>query len=292
MNLGSVGVWSGLLRRGDRQAAVAAAAELEDLGYGTLWFPGGGHEDIVDHIWALLRGTRKAVIATGIVSVWTHPAAATAEAHHAFTNEHPGRFLLGIGISHQRAVEGAGIKYVKPLEKLRSYLDELDAAPDPVPVDERILASLGPLSLKLARERSLGTHPYFMPVQHTRVAREAMGPGKIVATELMVVVEADATRARTIARAAMDRYLNAPNYVNNLLRLGYSEQDVAAATGGSDRLVDDLIAWGGPDKIVQRIREHHNAGADHVCIQVLTENPADLPAAMAGWRQLAPALAA
>lgn len=290
MNLGSVGVWSGLLRRGDRQAAVAAAAELEELGYGALWFPGGGHEDIVDHCWALLRGTRKAVVATGIVSVWTHPATAMAEAHHAFTKEYPGRFLLGIGISHQHAVEGAGIQYVKPLQKLRGYLDELDAAPHPVPVDERILASLGPLSLKLARERSLGTHPYFMPVQHTRIAREAMGPGKIVATELMVVVEPDPSRARKIARAAMDRYLNAPNYVNNLLRLGYTQQDVT--NGGSDRLVDDLIAWGGPEKIAQRIREHHSAGADHVCIQVLTENPADLPAAMAGWRQLAPTHAA
>lgn len=290
MQLGSVGVWSGLLRRGERQAAVEAATELEELGYSALWFPGGQHEDVVDHIWALLKGTRKAVVATGIVSVWTHPAQTMAEAHHAFTDAYPGRFLLGIGISHQHAVEGAGIKYEKPLQKLRSYLDELDAAPHPVPVDERIIASLGPLSLKLARERTLGTHPYFMPVQHTRIAREAMGPGKVVATELMVVVETDASRARSIARAAMDRYLHAPNYVNNLLRLGYTDADIG--NGGSDRLVDDLIAWGAPDKITERIREHHAAGADHVCIQVLTEQAADLRAVMAGYRQLAPAVVA
>src|SRR5690348_753778 len=125
MQLGSVGVWSGSLRRGERQAIVEAAAELDELGYGALWFPGAGHDDIVDHIWALLKGTRRAVVATGIVSVWTHPAQTMAEAHHAFTQAYPERFLLGIGISHQHAVEGAGIKYEKPLQKLRSYLDEL-----------------------------------------------------------------------------------------------------------------------------------------------------------------------
>jgi probable F420-dependent oxidoreductase len=290
MDLGSVGVWSGLLRRGERQAAVEAAAELEQMGYGTLWFPGGGHEDIVEHCQALLSGTRKAVIATGIISIWTHPAPAIAEAHHTFTQAYPNRFLLGIGISHQRAVEGAGISYDKPLQKLRGYLDELDAAPHPVPIDERILASLGPLSLKLSRDRSLGTHPYFMPVEHTRISRSAVGPDKVVAPEQMVVLETDPARARSIARASMDRYLHAPNYVNNLLRLGYTDADVG--NGGSDRLVDDLIAWGSPDKISQRIREHHAAGADHVCIQVLTEDPADLKAAMAGWRQLAPAVMA
>ena len=290
MNLGRVGAWSGLLRRGERQAAVKAAAELDELGYSALWFPGGQHEGVVDHIWALLRGTRKAVIATGIVSVWTHPAETMAEAHHAFTQSHPDRFLLGIGISHQHAVEGAGIKYEKPLQKLRSYLDELDAAPHPVPIDERISASLGPLSLKLSRDRTLGTHPYFMPVAHTHIAREAVGSAKVVAPEQMVVVETDPSRARAIARKAMDRYLHAPNYVNNLLRLGYTASDVGNA--GSDRLVDDLIAWGSPDKITERIREHHHAGADHVCIQVLTEDPADLAAVMAGYRALAPAVVA
>jgi probable F420-dependent oxidoreductase len=289
MQLGSIGVWSGLLRRGERQAMLEAAAELEELGYGALWFPGGGHEDLSDHVNGLLSATKNVVIATGIVSVWTHPAPAIAQLHHSVTQQYPDRFLLGIGISHQHAVEGAGIAYVKPLQKLRSYLDELDSAPHPVPVDERILASLGPLSLKLARDRSAGTHPYFMPVEHTRVSREAVGPGKIVAPEQMVVVEHDPDRARAIARPAMDRYLHAPNYVNNLLRLGFTEDDIA--NGGSDRLVDALIAWGRPERIAQRIHEHHAAGADHVCIQVLTETASDMSAAMDGWRQLAPALA-
>jgi probable F420-dependent oxidoreductase len=288
MQLGSIGVWSGALRRGDPQEMYAAAAELEEMGYSALWFPGGAYEGIADHIRKMLAATRRAVIATGIISIWTHPAAATAAMHSELTRAYPDRFLLGIGISHPNVVQTAGLTYEKPLQKLRSYLDELDAAPTPVPVSERILASLGPLSLKLSRDRSAGTHPYFMPVEHTRISREAVGPGKIVAPELMVVVESDPSRARGIARPSMDRYLHAPNYVNNLLRLGFTEDDIG--NGGSEKLVDALIAWGSPEKIMERVREHHAAGADHVCIQVLTETPGDLKAAMAGYRQLAPAL--
>ncbi|MBV9577789.1 MAG: TIGR03620 family F420-dependent LLM class oxidoreductase [Chloroflexi bacterium] len=287
MQLGPIGVWSGVFRQ-DKPEVMKAAAEVEELGYGAIWMPGGPHAGLADLLHNLLKSTRRAVVATGIVSIWTHPAAATAATHHTLEQTYPDRFLLGIGISHQRVVEGAGLTYAKPLSKLREYLDELDAAPDPVPVDERILASLGPVSLKLARERSLGTHPYFMPVEHTRISREAVGAGKIVAPEQMVVLETSADRARTIARAAADRYLNAPNYVNNLLRLGFSQADVS--NGGSDRLIDALFAWGEPDRIAQRIAEHHAAGADHVCIQVVTETQGDLDASMAGWRQLAPAL--
>jgi len=289
MQLASIGVWSGVFRQ-EKPEVLKAAAEVEDLGYGAIWMPGGQHAGLSDHLQNLLKATRRAVIATGIVSIWTHPAAATAAMHHALEQAFPDRFLLGIGISHQRVVEGAGLTYEKPLQKLRSYLDELDAAPEPVPVDERILASLGPLSLKLSRDRSLGTHPYFMPVEHTRISREAVGPGKLVAPEQMVVLETSADRARTIARAAADRYLHAPNYVNNLLRLGFTDDDVA--NGGSERLIDAVVAWGEPAAIAERIAEHHAAGADHVCIQVLTDTPGDLDAAMAGYRQLAPALSA
>ena len=269
----------GFRRRGEH------VAELEQLGYGTIWFPGGGRAGLADHIASLLQATRRVTVATGIVNIWTHPAAEIAAEHQAIAQAHPGRFLLGLGISHQRVVEGAGLTYERPLQKMRSYLDELDAAPTPVPVEVRILASLGPLSLKMARERSAGTHPYFMPVEHTRISRRAVGTGKIVAPEQMVVVEGNPDKARSIARASMDRYLHTPNYTSNLLRLGYTEDDLA--NGGSDRLVDALIAWGDPGKIMQRVREHHDAGADHVCIQVLTESPEDLKAAMDGWRQLA-----
>jgi probable F420-dependent oxidoreductase len=287
MQLGSIGVWSGVFRQ-ERPEVVKAAAEIEDLGYGAIWMPGGQHAGLAEHLQNLLKATRRAVVATGIVSIWTHPAAETAAMHHALEGAYPDRFLLGIGISHQRSVEGAGIAYEKPLGKLREYLDELDAAPDPVPVDERILASLGPQSLKLARDRSLGTHPYFMPVEHTRISRQAVGAGKLVAPEQMVVLETNPDRARAIARASADRYLHAPNYVNNLLRLGFTEDDIA--NGGSERLIDAVICWGEPAKIAERVAAHHAAGADHVCIQVLTETHGDLDAAMAGWRQLAPAL--
>jgi len=289
MDLGSIGVWSGQLRVGDRAAMLKAAAELEELGYGTIWFPGREHAGLAEHIMAPLGATQRVVVATGIVNIWTHPAAEIAAEHHAITRAYPGRFLLGLGISHRPAVEGAGLTYERPLRKMISYLDELDAAPTRVPIDERILASLGPRSLKLARERACGTHPYFVPVEHTRIARQAVGTGKIVAPEQMVVVETDPQRARSIARAAMDRYLHAPNYTNTLLRLGFSEDEFA--NGGSDRLVDAIVAWGSAAKIMQRVREHHAAGADHVCIQVLSETPQDLGAAMAGWRVLAPELA-
>jgi probable F420-dependent oxidoreductase len=288
INLGSVGVWSGVLRNGERSAIVDACAELENLGYSTIWFPGGQHAGLADHVTSILRATRRAAVATGIVSIWTHPAADTARMHAAISDEFPGRFMLGVGVSHQPAVERTGVSYQRPVSKLRSYLDELDAVPRPVPIDERIIAALGPRSLKLARERSSGTHPYFVPVQHTQIARHAVGTDRIVAPEQMVVLETEPGRARRIARQHMNRYLRLPNYTNNLLRLGYAEHDIAEE--GSDRLVDDIVAWGDPATVMQRVREHHTAGADHVCVQVLTETPGDLAAAMDGWRQLAAGL--
>ncbi len=285
MDLGSIGVWSGALRNGERGAVLDAAAELEDLGYGTIWFPGGQHEGLAEHISSILQRTRRVVVATGIVNIWTHPAAEIAAEHHAITQEHPGRFLLGLGVSHQTVVERSGLRYERPLQKMIAYLDELDSAPTPVPIDERILAALGPRMLEVAGQRSCGTHPYFVPPEHTRIARQALGPQKVVAPEHMVVLETDPARARAIARPSIDRYLHAPNYTNNLLRLGFSASDFL--NGGSDRVVDAIVAWGDPQTIMRRVKEHHAAGADHVCIQVLTETPQDLPTAMNGWRQLA-----
>ena len=284
MDLGSVGVWSATLRR-DRPEVREAVAELEQLGYGAIWFPGGPPAGLPETIQSLLESTRKTVVAPGIVSVWVHPAPDIAALHHRLTQAYPGRFLLGLGISHQPSVENAGIKYERPLRKLASYLDELDAAPTPVPIDERILASLGPRSLALARDRSAGTHPYFVPVEHTRIARQAVGQGKIVAPELMVVLQTNPEKARAIARLTTDRYLKLPNYTSNLVRLGFSESEFA--NGGSDRLVDAIVAWGDPGTIMQRVGEHHAAGADHVCIQILTDPPQDFADSMAGWRTLA-----
>jgi probable F420-dependent oxidoreductase len=283
VDLGRIGVWSGTLRNGERAAIVNACKELEDLGYGAVWFPGGPPEGVTELMQAMLDATQKVVVAPGIINIWTHPPDKVARDHHVLQDAHPGRFLLGIGVSHQHVVQNAGLDYRRPLAKMVEYLDALDRAERPVPVDERIIAALGPKMLDLARDRSAGTHPYFVPVEHTRVARQAMGPGKLVATELMVVLETDPTRAREVARAGMQRYLNAPNYTNNLKRHGYSDADIA--NGGSDGLVDAIVAWGDEQKILDRVREHHQAGADHICIQVLGGAPSDIP--MDGWRRLA-----
>jgi probable F420-dependent oxidoreductase len=286
MDLGRIGVWSGALRNGERSAVLDAAAELEDLGYGTIWFPGGGHAGLAEHIESILQRTQRIAVATGIVNIWTHPSAEIAAEHHAITTAHPGRFLLGLGVSHQGVVERSGLTYERPLKKMAGYLDELDAAQHPVPKAERILASLGPKSLEQAGKRACGTHPYFVPPEHTRIARQALGPQAVVAPEQMVVLETDPARAREIARPLIDRYLHAPNYTNNLLRLGYAEADFSG--GGSDKLVDAIVARGDAEAVMQRVQEHLAAGADHVCIQVLTETPEAIP--MAGWRQLAKVL--
>jgi len=284
MELGRIGIWSRHLW-GERASVMEAAAELEDLGYGALWFPNapGTFERARD----LLDATRRIVVAPGIASIFTHTATDAAAAHHALTLAHPGRFLLGLGVSHAHLVdrEEPG-RYSRPLTKMREYLDNLDAAPTPVPIEQRILAALGPRMLELARNRSAGAHPYLGTVEHTRRAREVLGPGPLLAPELAVVLETDPSRARAIAREHLTFYLQAPNYTNNWLRLGFTLDDLAA--GGSGRLVDEVVAWGSTDAIRERIAEHHRAGADHVCLQVLTPAAPELP--IGEWRTLAAAL--
>jgi len=277
VNLGRIGIWSSSLRNADN--AADAARELEGLGYGALWFPGGAPNGFAEHISGLLGATRSVAVATGIVSVWTHDPKTISRQFADFEAAAPGRFLLGIGISHPHVVERAGLTYQKPLAKLRWFLDELEG----VPSDRIVLASLGPKSLELARDRSWGTHPYFVPVAHTRLARAAVGPGKLVAPELMVVLDANPETARATARQSMAMYLAAPNYANTLLRLGYNQSDLD--NGGSDRIVDDIVAWGEPERILERAQEHLDAGADHVCIQVL--NADRRVPALDEWRQLA-----
>src|SRR3954447_8141500 len=290
LNLTGTGVWSpGLRLLPDRGGAADAAAELEELGYSAIWMPGGGADTVFNAVSDLLRGTSTVTVATGILSIWDADpewvAAERAELHDAYD----GRFLLGIGVSHAPLVDRSEPgRYKRPLAAMRAYLDSLDAAAPPVLPEQRALAALGPKMLALAAERSLGTHPYLVTPEHTRVAREAVGPSKLVAPELGVVLERDAGRAREIAREFLDVYLKLPNYTNNLLRLGFSEADIA--DGGSDRLVDALIAWGSEDAIAARVAEHRDAGADQVLVQVLTDADrlASLP--LPEWRALAPAL--
>jgi probable F420-dependent oxidoreductase len=287
MDLGPVGIWSGALRYGDRGQARDAAAELETLGFGALWLPGGIGGDIFEAVSALLDATSRVVLATGIVNLWMHEPAEVAEAHTRITSAHADRFLLGIGVSHAPLIDADHPgRYTRPLEATRRYLDALDATTPPVPVDERALAALGPKMLELARDRSRGAHPYLVTPEHTRGARAVLGAGPVLAPEQSAVLEQDPGRARELARRHLSIYLQLPNYVNNLRRLGFSVDDVAAP--GSDRLVDSIVAWGDVGAIARRVREHHDAGADHVCVQVIA--PDLRVPSLEVWRELGPAL--
>jgi probable F420-dependent oxidoreductase len=279
VDLGRVGVWS-WLPADDLVPTVETAAELERLGYGALWFPESPAS--FDIARALLAGTGRMVVATGIVSIWKHAPAESAAAHRELTAAHPGRFLLGLGVSHAFLTDG---RYRRPLARMREYLDELDAAEPPVPAAERVLAALGPRMLELARDRSAGAHPYLVTPEHTRLAREVLGPDRLLAVEQAAVLETDPERARALGRQHLTVYLQAPNYTNNWRRLGFTEEDLAG--GGSDRLVDALIAWGDAGAIRDRVAQHHEAGADHVCVQVVT---GEFRAPVDEWRALAPAL--
>ncbi len=206
-------------------------------------------------------------LATGIVNIWTAPAPAVAESFQRIESAHPGRFLLGIGAGHREHTQ----EYVKPYDALVSYLDELDAAM--VPTSRRVLAALGPRVLRLSAERSAGAHPYLTTPEHTAKARELVGNSVFLAPEHKVVLTTDRDEARAIGRRYLEHYLGLSNYVNNFLRMGFTEDDVRKP--GSDKLVDAMVAYGTPDAIAQRLNEHLEAGADHVGVQVLDGWPED-----------------
>lgn len=292
MNLGRVGIWTTVLDSQPMARAQKAAAELEELGYGAIWIGEALRREVFANAALLLAGTRRIVIASGIANIYVRDPVAMAAGQKTLAEAFPDRFLLGIGVSHAGLVSRRGHDYRRPVETMQAYLDGMDAAPfqaaPPPQEPPRVLAALGPRMLALARERSWGAHPYFVPVEHTRRAREILGNDRLLAPEQAVVLEADPEEARRIARLHTSSYLKLPNYVNNLRRLGYSEADVAES--GSDRLVDAVVTWGTKGAIVRRVDEHLAAGANHVCIQVLTEDRTALP--MSEWRALAQVLLA
>ena len=194
MELGRVGIWSGQLRRADPAAISEAAAELDELGFGAIWIPGGHGGDVFADVARLLAATTRATVATGILNIWMHTPEEAATGHATLTGQHPGRFLLGLGVSHEPPVTNSGQVYQWPLAKMRDYLDALDVADPPVPGDERMLAALGPRMLELARDRSAGAHPYLVTADHTAAARGVLGDGPLLATEVMVVLDDDAER--------------------------------------------------------------------------------------------------
>jgi probable F420-dependent oxidoreductase len=262
--------------------------ELEQLGFGTLWIPGGAGGDILDTVETMLEATAAAVVATGILNVWMHDAAAVAEAHAALDEAHPGRFLLGLGISHAPLIDSdeTGLRYAKPLETMTAYLDALDAHAPAGTRPQRVLAALAPKMVELAGRRTLGVHPYMVPVEHTRWVRGVLGDDRLVATELSVVLEPELERARDEARLDLGLYLTLPNYVNTWRRFGFTETDFEA--GGSNRLIDALYARGSAGEVADRVREHLDAGASHVCLRVVTNDLERLP--RTEWRELASAL--
>jgi|tagenome__1003787_1003787.scaffolds.fasta_scaffold20721394_2 probable F420-dependent oxidoreductase len=263
MNLGQIGIWR-LHHHG-----TDGVAEIEQLGYSALWL---GGSPSTDDARPYLEQTSAMTIATGILNVWQHDPAAVADGYAELDADFPGRFLLGIGIGHPEATSD----YTHPLANMRAFFDGLDA----VPTDRRIAAALGPKMLDLAAQRSLGAHTYFVPPEHAKVARERMGAGAVIATEVACVVETDAGTAREIAREYAKGYLARRNYTTNLLRLGYDADELK--DGGSDRLIDAVIPHGSAAEIAETVRQHLDAGADHVCLQPLGPHPADDYKALAG----------
>ena len=290
MDLGPTGIWTAALDMQPVSRAQELVGELEALGYGTVWIPEAVGREALSSAALLLGGGTRIVVGTGIANLWARDAMAMAAGHKTLTSAYPDRFLLGIGVSHQPAVEAMrGHDYERPVATMRAYLDAMDSAlyfalpPPTEPV--RVLAALGPKMLALAAEKAAGAHPYFVPPEHTARARELLGPDRLLAPEQAVVLETDPARAREVARAHMSIYIGLPNYANNLRRLGFTEEDLTPP--GSDRLVDAVVAWGDEDAVVRRVAEHRAAGADHVCVQVIERDPRALP--LEGWRRLAPA---
>ncbi|MFE3518514.1 TIGR03620 family F420-dependent LLM class oxidoreductase [Streptomyces sp. NPDC059166] len=284
-NFGRIGIWSSSLAASrvddaGRKAIEEAVAELDELGYGTLWIGGSpSPEDAA----AIVGATRTATVATGILSIWDHTAEEVTAAVAALPAEARERFVLGLGVSHGPMVP----QYSKPYSSMVSYLDALDDAAPPVGTGHRVLAALGPKMLGLAAERTLGAHPYLVTSEHTAQARRTLGPGALLAPELSVVLDTDRDRARRTARTMLAMYLRLPNYTDNLLRSGFSEADFDG--GGSPRLLDALFALGDTERVRSRVREYLDAGADHVALQVVTaeEGGGGLP--RAEWRELAAA---
>jgi probable F420-dependent oxidoreductase len=289
VTLDGVGVWTAQLDFQPATRLREVAQELETLGYGSLWIGENVGREPISQAALLLGSTHRLVIATGIINIWARDPLATLAAQLTLAEAYPDRFILGLGISHAHLVETIrGHKFRQPLQAMRDYLAAMDqlrtryraVRPTRAP---RVLAALGPKMLRLAAEQADGAHTYLVPPEHTADARRLLGPGKLLIPEQAVVLETEPTRAREIARQHLRRYLPLPHYTNNLRRYGFNDADFADR--GSDRLVDTLVAWGDIPAVAQRVQDHHDAGADHVCVQALDHDPRGLPVRQ--WRELA-----
>ena len=272
MELGRLGVWAGM----DGMSAAAAAAfakRVEERGYGALWIPEGrGRNALVLSSW-LLAHTDRLIVATGIANIYARDAMAMAGGHRSLAEQSGGRFLLGVGVSHRPTVEGVrGHIYGKPVATMRAYLLGMREAPygAPQPAErlQTVVAALGPRMMALSGELADGAHPYNTTPEHSAQARAILGPGKLLCPEVWVLLETDKVTARSAARHTLSRYLQLENYVNGWRRQGFDDDDLSG--GGSDRFLDAMVAWGDEDAIRNRIQQHWDAGADHVCIQPIS----------------------
>jgi len=289
IDLGKVGLWTSILDSMPSSAANELCAEAGELGFKTIWIPEAVGRDPFVAAMRILENTSDLVIATGIANIYARDAMTMANGQRSIEEAHPGRFLLGLGVSHLHLVEWVRKHdYSKPLTYMTEYLKAMHKARfmavGPSELPELVLAALGPKMLELASSETAGAHPYFVPPEHTHMAREVMGPESLLYPEQMVVLEDDPGVARSVARKHMKTYAALPNYANNLMRLGYEADDIENL---ADNVVDAVVVWGSLDQIYKRVQEHFDAGADHVCVQVLTEEPHQVPE---GWRKLAPAL--
>jgi probable F420-dependent oxidoreductase len=286
-----VGCWTASLDFVPTSQAKEIAAELESLGFGAIWIPEVAGRDPFVQMTHILSSTSTLIAATGIMNIYGRDAIAMSCGVRALTEAYPERVLLGIGVSHRNLVEDLrGHTYDKPVATMSAYLDAMENAPyfaeRPTTPVRRVIAALGPKMLQLAAEKAAGAHPYLVPVEHTATAREVMGAGPLLCPEQMFVLDTNPETARATARTALAVYLTQPNYVRNLKRLGFSDDDVA--DGGSDRLVDAIVVWGDVAAIASRVQAHLDAGADHVGVQALVDGKRPVP--LEQWREVAPAL--
>ena len=275
LNLSRVGVWgsSEWLKPENEGSLLTFAETLDELGFGSLWISAGFLPGMPSSYRKIVERTSRIVVASGILSIWHCTPEETRTSVIQIQQDYPDRFMLGLGASHSPQVTSLGHQYTKPYSRMVSYLDELDGLG--LGPEHRMLGALGPRMMELAADRSRGAHPYFVPVEHTRRSREILGPSPLLIPEQAVVLNEDPMQAREWARAFMSLYLRLPNYTNNLLRLGYTEADFQH--GGSDQLVDAIVAWGTPEDVLLRVGDHLNAGASSVCIRIVTEEPAPSP---------------
>lgn len=267
--IGKLGVWQHVDNLSAPDAAEFAS-RVEDWGYGALWIPEAVGRDPFSILGYLVARTEKLVFATGIANIYARDPMTMRATRETLAEASGGRFVLGLGVSHGHLVTGIRKhEYEKPLTKMKTYLEAMESAlymgPQPAEPGPMVLAALRPRMLGLSAEATRGAHPYFVPPEHTARAREILGKGPWLCPEQMVLLETDATKARAIARQNMQIYLGLPNYRNNLKWLGFEDSDFE--NGGSDRIVDAIVAWGDEKVIADRIQAHHDAGADHVCIQ-------------------------